>query len=211
MAAKKSIFEKFKLVEKIEDAKLENEEQCEDKVLSESDKPEDNNIESDSSKDDEIITANQEDEENNICQEASNMSIDTVLSIEEIYSMFNLENENTKKVYIIDNFFNALPGNLPTEIKKQSVVNIINASGMNINTLLKDGEDRAVVLRDYLKEFSKNTDEVVNQYQGRIKELLKEIEELKQNINKKESLQSEQKHMIEYEIQKINSIIESVK
>ncbi|WML35896.1 hypothetical protein [Clostridium sp. OS1-26] len=211
MAAKKSIFEKFKLVEKIEDTKLEDEGKSEDKILSESDKQEDNNIESYSSKDDEIVVANQEEIENNIYEETSGMNIDTVLSIEEIYSMFNLENENTKKVYIIDNFFNALPGNLPTEIKKQSVVNIINASGMNINALLKDGKDRVVVLRDYLKEFSKNTDEVVNQYQSRIKELLKEIEELKQSINKKENLQSEQKHMIEYEIQKINSIIESVK
>lgn len=215
MAVKKSIFEKFKLVEKIEEeSEIKNEDH-------ESLEAEDNNKEYEINKNTQekldktngTVIENLNNEKNNKDEEHKDnkVNMDRVSSLEEIYNKFSMENDNTKKIYIIDSFFNALPGNIPTEIKKQSVINIIAASGMNLDNLIKDGKQRVNVLSGFLKDFSKNTEEKVNLYQAKIEELMKEIEDLKQKINKKENLKNEQKSLIDYEVQKIINIMESVK
>ncbi|MBC2582869.1 hypothetical protein [Clostridium sp. DJ247] len=214
MGTKKSIFEKFKLVEKI-DEEAENQENI--KLNNESSNQVGENHRKETN---ELGITNLNMKSNNVSinsdrEEISeykdrDTDINQVLSINEIYDKFTLENDNTKTVFIIDEFFKALPGNLPTEIRKQSVINIIKASGKDINLLKRDGESRLVILNDYIKEFAKKIEDSNIQDETEIKQLMNEIEKLKNRINQREQLGQEQKSIIEFEIQRLSNIIKSV-
>lgn len=214
MGTKKSIFEKFKLVEKIDEEvekeksiKLNSESsnQVEENDVRETNELETTNLSIKSND----ISINSDKEEISKNKDRS-VDINQVLSIKEIYDEFTLENDNTKTVFIIDEFFNALPGNLPTEIRKQSVINIIKASGKDISLLKRDGESRLVILKDYIKEFAKKIEDSNTQDEKEIKQLMNEIENLKNRINQREQLGQEQKSIIEFEIQRLGNIIKSV-
>lgn len=215
MVAKKSILEKLKLVEKI-DGENETELNEEAASIEESNQQDENE-----KKEDHIENSNNFNVKatNTLVNDNKkigntymdrNIDINKVLSIEEIYGKFTLENDSTKTVFIIDEFFKALPGNLPREVRKQSVINIIKASGKDIDLILRDGENRVNILNNHLKEFSKKTEDSVTGYQMQIQQLMKEIEQLKNHINEREQLKLEQKSIIEFEMQRVDSIMQSV-
>ena len=55
------------------------------------------------------------------------ISYDKNKSIEEIYEAYELTNSNINTIFMLGNFINALPENLPYAVRKSSVMNIINA------------------------------------------------------------------------------------
>lgn len=132
---------------------------------------------------------------------------DKLLSIQGVYNKFNLVAEGTNTIFIIDNFFKALPDYLPEDVKRQSVLNIISSSGMNIEGLLKDGSERLSVLKSYGQNFSENTERVVAEYENEIRILTEKISSYKSFIADRKKLQEEQTATLEYETQKIQNII----
>lgn len=133
--------------------------------------------------------------------------MDKILQTNEIYNKSNIEKNDINTVFIINSFIKALPENLPVEIKRQSVLNIIIASGMNLENLIEDGNNRLSILNTYINEFSKETENTIIQYQMEIENLNKKIDEYKNNIKTRDKLQQEQNAIITYEIQKIEEII----
>ena len=57
----------------------------------------------------------------------------------------NLKKSNINTVFMLQNLINALPQDLPKDVIKQSVINIINASNIDLNELISDGEQRQEV------------------------------------------------------------------
>jgi len=183
LSNKKSIFEKLGIIEKAEE-KNEQSTEVEREVL----EGESANQPSDQKQDD-ILKLNK------------------LLGIQEIYKKAGMISEGTSTVFIIDNFSKALPDNLPTAVKRQSVLNLISTSGMSIDNITKDGKGRLQELNVFLQAFSSKTDEAILKNETEIKKLTQKINDYKKVINDRKKLKQEQKAVIEYETQKIQSII----
>jgi hypothetical protein len=133
------------------------------------------------------------------------------MPIEEIYDSYGMENSNINTVFMLGNFINALPENLPYEVRKQSIMNIITASNTNLRNLLSDGEKRLSALNKYTKEYHTSTNKSIKEYNEQIIELNNLINTYKEQICIKEAMLQEQNYTIQYEIEKVSSIIDFFK
>jgi hypothetical protein len=130
------------------------------------------------------------------------------MTINEIYSIYNLENSNINTIFMLGNFINALPENLPYEIKKKTVMNIISASNTDLNKLMSDGEKRINVLKQFSDDFYSTIEGDISNLHAEIKKLSELIDKHKEQISIRTNMLEEQNHAIKYEAQKINSIID---
>ena len=134
--------------------------------------------------------------------------MDKNLSVNEIYALNRIENGPLNTVFLLENFINALPQNLPYDVKKATVINIVNASSSNLEQLLSEGETRVRVLNSFMEDFQLSLSGNINEYKTEILKLTKQIDHFKVLIHDKETLLEEQKNVIKYESQKINNIID---
>lgn len=206
MEEKKSFFEKFKLIDKIDKESLSQDQEIENKNIDTDGTLVSKDIEMDNKKSTELI------EENNITDYINeNSEADRLFSVDEIYLNSNLENKKINTVFLIDSYVKALPENLPTEVKRQAVLNIIKASDMNINLLVKDGQDRLNILNKFITDVTTKTENIVKTCEDEIKDLYKKIDEYKKRIDDRQKFQEEQKAFIDYEVQKVQNIIDFIK
>lgn len=136
-----------------------------------------------------------------------NKKFESNMTVNEIYSAYDIENSNINTVFMLGNFINALPENLPYEIKKKTVMNIINASNTDLNKLIADGERRLNALKQFSDDFYSNIEASISGYNTEIAKLTALIENYKEQISIKTAMLEEQNHEIKYEAQKIDSII----
>lgn len=147
-----------------------------------------------------------------INEQSSKVEIDTVyekkMMIKEIYSLYGLENSDINTVFMLQNFINALPQNLPKEIIKESVINIINASKIDLNQLLYDGERRLEVLGKVMEGYHNQTNKRISEYKEEMDRLSSLISDYERQIKVKESILEEQIYLIKCEVQKVDGIID---
>lgn len=134
-----------------------------------------------------------------------------LLTIEEIYRNHRLNDDTKKSIFMADVFMKALPENLPLDIKRESVLNIMNVSSINKDELLNDAYMRIDALNTVLEDTVQTTEDVIQRNEASIRELERRIEDLKNVISDRMKFQEDQNTMIEYEIQKIINIVEFVK
>lgn len=134
--------------------------------------------------------------------------MDKKLTVNEIYDLNNIEDGSLTTVFLLENFINALPQNLPYDVKKASVINIVKASNANLDNLLAEGENRVKVLNEFMDEFQQTLDGSISEYKLEILKLTKQIDQYKAFIREKEEMLDEQKNVIKFESQKINNIID---
>lgn len=132
------------------------------------------------------------------------------LEIKQIFEKFGLETKETNTVYLIENFIKALPANLPADVKRQSIINLISASQLDIILLLKDGNKRLEVLNNYYEDFSNSVAEIIASNEKQIRKLNERIAYHNRIIEDKKKMQEDQKTEIEFEMQKISNIIDFI-
>lgn len=132
------------------------------------------------------------------------------LTVKEVYEKENLQYDKKQSIFMVDAFLNALPKNLPYEVKRQSVLEILKASEMDINALLGDGHRRLKSLNTELDSKIRETDNMVSQNEAEIYELEMQIEKIKEAIRERKQKQRVQKEEYEYETQKIEDILRFV-
>lgn len=204
-----SILEKYNLVEKVNKEKSE----CTNSDFK-------NNIKFDEVSNNENnivnVTANDHKEEVKVIEPfieekspetENNMKYAKKMTIDEIYSLHGLENSNINTVFMLQNLINALPQNLPKDIVKQSVINIIDASKMDLNKLLSDGDQRLKLLDDVIDCYYKQTNNNITKYKEEIAKLSSLINDYQEQIKINENMLEEQIYEIKYESQKIGEII----
>ncbi len=135
------------------------------------------------------------------------ISYDKNKSIEEIYEAYELTNSNINTIFMLGNFINALPENLPYAVRKSSVMNIINASNININILMADGERRLKALNEFANDYNNAINNVIYKHKEEIKKLKQMINYYEEEIMTKQKMLEEQNNIIKYEIQRINNIM----
>ena len=111
-------------------------------------------------------------------------------------------------VFLLESYINALPQDLPYEVKKTSVINIVKATNSDLNQLLNEGENRIKVLNTFMNDFQQSLNISVVGYKTEILKLTKAIDEYKTLTAQKETMLEEQKNIVKFESQKINNIID---
>lgn len=134
-----------------------------------------------------------------------------LLSIEDIYRKATLIQEIKSTVFMVDVYAKALPENLPMDIKRESVLNIMRASEIQVDDLLSDAYKRIDALNNVLESVVQSSEELKAKNTSTIRDLEKRIEELKRTMIEREKFQETQNTMIEYEIQRIINIVDFVK
>lgn len=223
MVPKKSIFEKMGLIEpKItdtEEEKMEIETQTEN-IPDPEHVPDLRNLNFEEQEPKvEEMTKVEEDEHVNTPNEISD-KLDLIigayeknkmLTIDEIYRNAHLDSEVKKTIFMTDVYLKAIPENLPLDIKRETVLNIMKVSNIGLDDLLSDAYKRIDSLNTVLEETVATTQEVFDRNDATIRELEKRIEDLKDVNKNRKKFQEDQNTMIEYEIQKIINLVEFVK
>lgn len=157
-----------------------------------------------------------EESDNNQIEDKLNVLIgayekNKLLSIDEIYRSARLSSDMKKTIFIVDVFLKALPENLPVDIKRESVANILNVSSIKIEDLLTDAYQRMDALNTVLENTVQTTDDVVERNDASIRELESRIEDIKRVVEQRRKFQEDQNTTIEYEVQKIINVVEFIK
>jgi hypothetical protein len=135
-----------------------------------------------------------------------NNKYDKQVDINEIYSLYNLNTSTPNTVFMLENLINALPQNLPEEVMKQTIRNIIVASNINLNDLLSDGEQRLKALVELMNDYYIETNNEISQCKAEIAKLSTIINGYQERIKTKELMLQEQSNIVKSENQRIENI-----
>lgn len=133
------------------------------------------------------------------------------LSIDEIYKNANLQNDTKKTIFMADVYLKALPENLPADIKRESVLNIMEATNISVDELLTDAYKRIDSLNTVVEENNKTTNTIISKNKSTIKDLEGRIKELKTLLEERKRFEQDQNTTIEFEVQKIINIVDFIK
>ena len=136
---------------------------------------------------------------------------DKLLTVEDVYRKANLVRSVRDSIFMVDAFVKALPDNLPTDIKRVSVQNILKASELLPEELLTDAYNRSDSLNSVMEQTVQMTEQVNAKSESTIRELERRIDELKTDIGSRMKFQETQNSALEYEIQRILNIVEFIK
>lgn len=128
-------------------------------------------------------------------------------TIKEIYTSYSIENSEINTIFMLGNFINAIPDSLPYEVRKKSIISIVNSSNMDLMKLIGDGQKRLDTLNQFSKGFHESVTKEVGEYQKKIDELRNQIKSCEEQIRVNETLLKEQNNTIKYETDKIENII----
>jgi len=140
-------------------------------------------------------------------QETGKTISDRNISIEDIYTKFGVKENGIDTIFMLGKFINALPEKLPLDIKKESVINILEASNTDLNVLISDGEKRLAILNNFAKDYSDSTAQAIEQCKSEIVKLNNSIKKLEEQIYLKESMLLQQNNEIKAETEKISGTI----
>lgn len=136
---------------------------------------------------------------------------DKLLTVEDVYRKASLNKVTKDTIFMVDVYMKALPENLPSDIKRESVNNIMKASDMKLEDLLGDAYQRIDALNNVLEQTVQVTEEVNAKNEETIRELERRIDDLRKDIQDRFKFQENQNAALEYEIQKIINIVEFIK
>lgn len=134
-----------------------------------------------------------------------------MMSIDDIYRNSRMEADKKKTIFMVDVFQKTLPENLPIDVKRASVMNIMDVSTINLENLLNDAYKRIDALNSVLEQTVQTTENVIMKNDASIRELENRIKELKKVTEARQQFQEDQTSIIEYEIQKIIGIVDFIK
>ena len=212
---RRSILEKLGLIEKIENEADDNEQTNEKEQIIpvETEKPQlkESEIQIDAQVDAKEKPATEVKPSNAVKDLIDPISVvkkKRLLKIEEIYNNYNVNSEGIKSLCIVESFQKALPDYLPKDVKRESILNIIASSNVQVESLIKDGNDKLNCLKDFSQSFINESNDIILSFENEITELNEKIKNFRTAIDNMKSLQNEQDFTVKYEIDKINNILE---
>lgn len=134
---------------------------------------------------------------------------ETVTQPDEIYLQNNLA-DKSKSIFKIEEIKSVLPETLPNQAKKESVLGMMKVSGLTLNEVLDDSNQRKAVLNGVLQKYTDETINIVESCEAEIKDLEGRINSLKEQITGRKKAQESQEEIITNEVNKVDSIVEFI-
>lgn len=131
------------------------------------------------------------------------------LTVVEIYEKAGISDLD-KSIFKVEEFGNHLPNDLPSEVKRQSVIGILAASGLNVEELYEDAEKRINALKEVSVVTIDKSNLVITEKEQEIIDLLNKIDLLKQEVIDRKTAQEKQDNLINDELNEIGKIIKFI-
>ena len=146
--------------------------------------------------------------ESNSTSESQTIDYARNFSLDEIYDLHHLNSvPNTQTVFVLENLLNALPAELTEYVKKTTLNNILIASAMDTDALLKDGETRIDYLNQFISNYTSQTTADISNLKTEIEKLSQIIEKYQKQIKQKEVMLQEQTSLVKVEEERIQNIV----
>jgi len=200
---KKSLLEKFGLVERV---LVENENglnETDGEALEEPQKVYAEGMHDTAAK----INTKHTDEPEDITEKVKKKKL---FSTEDIYRNYNIKSQGINSLFIVESFLKALPDYLPMDVKRESTLNIVSSSGVRIESLVKDGNDKLMCLKEFSQSFSSDAGDTIAKCENEIRKLTEKINNYKKAIDDMKKLQEEQEAVVRYEAERINNILQFI-
>ncbi|KPU46256.1 hypothetical protein OXPF_01750 [Oxobacter pfennigii] len=126
---------------------------------------------------------------------------------EDIYKSYNIKTQGINSLFIIESFLKALPDYLPIDVKRESMLNIVMSSGVSVESLMADGNDKLRCMKEFSESFTRDTNDTVLSCENEIRKLNEKISNYKKAIDAMKKLQEEQGAIVRYETERINNIL----
>jgi hypothetical protein len=146
----------------------------------------------------------------NAPEETGYYNTETYNAITDLYAQFGKESGGVGTVFIIDAFIKTLPESLAEDVKRSSVLNILNVSNINVNHLINDGVSRMEILSNFANAFSEYTGQVTTTREQQITVLEEQVKALKREISERNRLQDKQQATIDAEVKEIRKYLDFV-
>ena len=143
-----------------------------------------------------------------IFNESAKIDTSDLISIDEVYSANELDNKD-KSIYKVNEIKAALP-DMPSDAKKASVIGMLTVSKIGISEIEDDSKSRTDAIIGSLDQFTKETENIINDAETLIAEKEKEIEDLKSKIAARKQLQESQSKLFEDELDLIKKTLDFI-
>lgn len=137
------------------------------------------------------------------------MTLENVLTVDQIYDSFELSDKSAS-IFKVNEFASVLSKDLTTEAKKASVLGILTVSGLNVDNLISDADNRTRALENTRISFEEETKSIISDKESEITSLEQRIDELKAEISKRKKEQEQQDQIIEEEKQLIEKTLKFI-
>lgn len=147
-----------------------------------------------------------------IYEEDTDVNLDEV-KMETLVSDVYAQNElydQSKSIFKIEDLMNALPKEMVTETKKNSVLSALGVFGLTSEEVVADGNKRVDVLNAALNKITSEKNETIADYQERIEAAKETIAELEKNIAQEQAELKASTEVIVAEADRINKLISFV-
>lgn len=147
-----------------------------------------------------------------IYEEDADVNLDEV-KMETLVSDVYAQNElydQSKSIFKIEDLMNALPKEMVTETKKNSVLSALGVFGLTSEEVVADGNKRVDVLNAALNKITSEKNETIADYQERIEAAKETIAELEKNIAQEQAELKASTEAIVVETDRINKLISFV-
>lgn len=147
-----------------------------------------------------------------IYEEDANINLDVVNTetlVSDIYAQNELYDQS-KSIFKIEDLMNALPKEMVTETKKNSVLSALGVFGLTSEEVVADGNKRVEVLNAALNKITSEKDSLIADYQERIEAAKETIAELEKNIAQEQAELKASTETIVVEANRINKLISFV-
>ena len=135
------------------------------------------------------------------------VNTDTLVS--DIYEQNELFDQS-KSIFKIEDLMNALPKEMVTETKKNSVLSALGVFGLTSEEVVADGSKRVEILNAALNKITSEKDAAITDYQDAIESAKETIADLEKSIAKEQAELKASTETIVAEASRINKLISFV-
>lgn len=135
------------------------------------------------------------------------VNTDTLVS--DIYEQNELSDQS-KSIFKIEDLMNALPKEMVTETKKNSVLSALGVFGLTSEEVVADGSKRVEILNAALNKITSEKDDAITDYQDAIESAKETIADLEKSIAKEQAELKASTETIVAEASRINKLISFV-
>lgn len=129
--------------------------------------------------------------------------------LSDIY-VHNNKSDMSKSIFKVEELINSLPKEMPTDIKKATVLSILTSFGLTVDEVVADGLERCVIVTNALQAIANDNNSVIINNEAAIEQKKIEIQELEKDNAERSSVIKNTEDKVDVEIKRIETLIKFV-
>lgn len=114
---------------------------------------------------------------------------------------------NDPSIFKVEEYINTLPEEMTDKRKLETILGILSVSGLSVEGLLRDGEGRVSILRDYKDSVISEKNQIIESAKSDIQQMKAMIESLNQKIAEEEIQKNDLSAIVENEINHVMRLV----